>query len=148
MAAKPALIGRVLLLAARVALGGLFVYAGASKALDPAQFAEDIGHYRLLPHALALVLAVYLPWLEIICGGAVLARWRYRGALSLLAALCGIFALALGSAWWRGLDIECGCFGHALSSTLPFALARSIGLGAIALVLFAWDRAQEPKPSI
>src|SRR5436190_9763752 len=96
MAANSPVIGRILLLAARVALGGLFIYAGVSKALDPTRFAEDIGHYRLVPHAFTVGLAMYLPWLEIICGGAVVAHWRYRGALSLLGALCGIFALALG----------------------------------------------------
>jgi hypothetical protein len=44
--------------------------------------------------------------------------------------------LALASAWFRGLDIDCGCFGHAITSTsLPLALARSFTLGLVALYL-------------
>jgi putative oxidoreductase len=73
----------------------------------------------------------------LVCAAAVLFRWRERGALALLFGLCGLFSLALASAWWRGLDITCGCFGHADKSTaLPLALARSVTLGLIALGLF------------
>lgn len=118
---------------ARLLLGGAFLYAGSLKALDPTGFATDVGHYRLLPHPLALMTALYLPWLEIICGLAVLARWRERGALLILIGLCGIFCVALASAWLRGLDITCGCFGQdaTASSTVPLAFFRSLGLGLL-----------------
>jgi hypothetical protein len=46
-----------------------------------------------------------------------------------------IFCAAIASAWIRGLDIHCGCFGHSgTSSTLPFALVRSLGLGFVAVL--------------
>jgi putative oxidoreductase len=83
-----------------------------------------------------LGLALYLPWLELLCAAAVLTRRYERGALLLLAGWGGIFTVALASAWLRGLDISCGCFGHSASPTaLPWAIARSLTLGMIALGL-------------
>lgn len=128
----------------RLLLGGAFAYAAVLKLVDPAAFATDIGHYRLLPYPLTSALAVYLPWLELMSAVAVLIRWRERGALVLLLGLCVLFSLALASAWWRELDISCGCFGHAGAATgLPFALARSTALGLVAFLLL---KAQPPEP--
>ncbi len=120
----------------RLGLSGTFAYAAMIKLADPAVFATDIGHYRLLPYPLTLAAAVYLPWLELVCAVAILFRWRERGALRLVLMLCSLFTIALASVWWRGLDISCGCFGHGDGSTmLPLALARSGTLGLIALLL-------------
>lgn len=129
----------------RVVLGGAFIYAGAMKALDPHAFATDIGHYRLLPYPAVLALSVYLPWLEILCGLALLTRWRERGALSVLSGLCVLFCAALASAWFRGLDISCGCFGHAMTATVPVAFARSALLGLMALYLLTRSPTDSPK---
>ena len=120
----------------RLLLGGAFAYAAIQKILDPAAFAADIGHYRLLPYPLIPPLALYLPWLELTCSIGVLSRRRERGSLLLITGMCGVFCAALASAWFRGLDINCGCFGHGTAaSSLPWAIARSFALGLIALLL-------------
>jgi len=134
MAANPSLRNAFAWLG-RLLLGGTFVVAAGFKILDPPAFVADIGHYRLLPYPLAVALGVYLPWLELSCGAAVLIRRLEQGALLILAGLCGLFSLAIASAWARGLDITCGCFGHATSSSLPLGLARSLTLGLVALFL-------------
>ena len=94
-------------------VGGIFVYAGVSKVLDPAQFANDIDNYKTLPWFISVRLAFYLPWLEIFCGLALVFRFLYRGGLSILTALIVVFIGATVAAKVRGLDITCGCFGHA-----------------------------------
>src|SRR5690348_5576880 len=94
-------------------VAGIFIYAGAIKALDPVQFANDIDNYKILPWPISVALAFYLPWLEIFCGFALIGRFLYRGALSILTALIAVFTLATIAAKIRGLDITCGCFGHA-----------------------------------
>lgn len=132
---KPSPLGTAALWCCRLLLGGAFGTAAVLKIMDPSAFVADIGHYRLLPYPVAVVLAVYLPWLELLCGAAVLIRWRDRGALLLLVALCAVFSLALASAWLRGLNIDCGCFGRVLASSLPVALARSLILGGIGVFL-------------
>src|SRR5437868_12230130 len=94
-------------------VGGIFVYAGIIKALDPIQFANDIDNYKTLPWFISVRLAFYLPWLEIFCGIAIIFRFLYRGGLSILTALIAVFITATIAAKMRGLDITCGCFGHA-----------------------------------
>jgi uncharacterized membrane protein YphA (DoxX/SURF4 family) len=103
-----------------VVLGILFVYAGAVKALEPVRFAGDIENYHLLPWTVGVRLAFYLPWLEILCGLALIFRRLYSGALVLLIVLMLVFIGATISAKSRGLDISCGCFGH-VSDQLSFA---------------------------
>jgi uncharacterized membrane protein YphA (DoxX/SURF4 family) len=91
--------------------GGVFVYAGALKLRDPSMFLNDIRSFDLLPDPYAAGLALGLPWLEVFAGFAVITGILRQGGLLLLnAALVGFF-IAIGSAWWRGLDITCGCFG-------------------------------------
>src|SRR5256885_12317770 len=94
-------------------VGGIFVYAGALKVLDPVQFGLDIDNYKTLPWFVSVRLAFYLPWLEIFCGLAIIFRFLYRGGLSILTALIALFIGATIAAKMRELDITCGCFGHA-----------------------------------
>jgi len=94
-------------------VGGIFIYAGAIKALDPIRFASDIDNYKILPWMIAAGLAFYLPWLEIFCGLALISRRLYLGGLRIFTELTSVFILAAVAAKIRGLDITCGCFGHA-----------------------------------
>ena len=93
------------------AFGIIFIYSGWLKVQEPAQFLVSIRSFHLLPDPLAAWLALGLPWLEIFAGLAVLTGWLRRGGLLLLNVSLVVFAVALISAWARGLDIECGCFG-------------------------------------
>ena len=95
-------------------VGLLFLVAGGLKLLDPAAFAIDIQNYRLLPWTCGVLLALYLPWVEILCGAALLFNIAYRGALCIGALLLALFVVAYGSTRPRGLDIACGCFGHGI----------------------------------
>lgn len=104
----------------RLAVGGVFIWAGAVKAMDPARFAADVENFRLLPHPLACAVGVYLPWLEIFCGLALVTGFLRRGATLLLATMLVFFLIALGSAWARGLDTACGCFGPSIGKSRPW----------------------------
>ena len=115
-------------------VGGIFIYAGAIKALDPIRFASDIDNYKILPWMIAVGLAFYLPWLEILCGLALISRRLYLGGLSILTALTSIFILAAVAAKIRGLDITCGCFGHA-SQQWSFSGHLALDLAILAALL-------------
>jgi putative oxidoreductase len=118
----------------RLVLAGLFFYAASQKLLDPAAFQTDIANFRLLPWALAGIAALYLPWLEIVCAVALLARRPAAGLL--LTVLMGIFTLAIAIAWARGLEISCGCFGATSGPTnYPLKLVENL---AIVAGLAAW----------
>src|SRR5256714_12555004 len=115
----------------------IFIYAGAIKALDPVQFASDIDNYKILPWPFSVALAFYLPWLEIFCGIALVVRVLYRGALSILIALIVVFTLSTVAAKARGLDITCGCFGHASQNwSFPSHLATNLAILAGLLALW------------
>jgi putative oxidoreductase len=111
-------------------VGGVFVYAGVIKALDPIGFANDIDNYKILPWSISVGLAFYLPWLEIFCGVALLLRRLYLGGLSILTALISIFIVATVVAKVRGLDITCGCFGHASRN---WSFSTHVGLNLVLL---------------
>jgi putative oxidoreductase len=114
-------------------VGGIFIYAGAIKVLDPVQFAIDIDNYKILPWTISVGLAFYLPWLEIFCGLALILRRLYLGGLSILTGLVAVFLVATIAAKVRGLDITCGCFGHASQNwNFPTHLALDLAiLGAL-----------------
>lgn len=106
-------------------IGALFVYAGVVKVIGPVEFARDIDNYKMLPWQMNVGLALYLPWLEILCGLALIGRVFYRGSLFILTLLMALFVVITIVARARGLDITCGCFGHAskyLSFTWHLAL--------------------------
>ncbi|HEY6070298.1 MAG TPA: MauE/DoxX family redox-associated membrane protein [Chthoniobacterales bacterium] len=130
-----------------VVVGGVFVYAGALKVLDPVQFANDIDNYKSLPWFVSVRLALYLPWLEIFCGIALVFRFLYRGGLSILTTLVAVFIGATVAAKVRGVDITCGCFGHA-SAHWSFLQHMAIDLAifvAIVALLFASSRPRTPN---
>jgi putative oxidoreductase len=114
----------------------VFAYAGGVKVADPAGFAASVGNYRLLPAWSVNLLAICLPWVEL---GAALAlcvpAWRRSGAL-LVLGMSGTFATAILSAWLRGLDIACGCFGTGSHGVGVGALA--IDLACLAAALVVW----------
>jgi uncharacterized membrane protein YphA (DoxX/SURF4 family) len=121
--------------------GGLFVFSGWVKVLDPGLFLMSIRGFNLIgdPHAAWLALA--LPWLEVFAGMAVLTGWLRRGGLILLTGCIAVFIGALGLAWSRGLDVDCGCFGNLIKTSLGMELTLDVVLLAMGLWLLKQRRA-------
>ncbi len=121
-----------------VLAGAVFVYAGVTKAADPMRFASDINNYQIIPWSIGVRLAFYLPWLEILCGLALITRRLYSGALSILLGLMLIFIGATIVAKARGIDITCGCFGAA-SNNLGFVGHLVLDLALLAALIALWS---------
>ena len=122
-----------------VIIGGLFIYAGAVKIVDPAEFARDIDNYKMLSWQIGVGLAFYLPWLEILTGLALITGVLYRGGVFILTCLMFVFVVATIVAKARGLDISCGCFGHA-SQYLSFAWHLVLDLLLFGGLVMLWKR--------
>ncbi len=118
-------------------IGGIFIYAGVIKAMDPVAFANDIDNYKILTWPLVVRLAFYLPWLELLCGLALILRFFYRGGLFILTGLTFVFIAASVIAKVRGLDITCGCFGHA-SKNWNFSGHLALDLAILAALSALW----------
>jgi putative oxidoreductase len=123
-----------------IAIAALFIYAGVLKVLDPIGFAGDIENYHIVPWVIGAPLAIYLPWLEIVCGAALALRRGTRGALAILTALTIVFIGASIIAKARGIDVSCGCFGHAARS-LSFASHLAIDFAILAVLALLVRRA-------
>ena len=99
--------------------------------------ALDIDNYKILLWPVSVAIAFYLPWVEIFCALGLVFRFLYRGALSILSASIVVFTLATIAAKVRGLDISCGCFGHASQNwSFPSHLATNLAILAALLALF------------
>jgi len=108
----------------RLALGGVLFYAGFLKLREGWLFAEAIANFRMLPAQANQIMAVVLPWLEVVTGLLLVFGVWVRAAGLLAALLFAAFLGAITTALWRGLDIECGCFGTGS--------AARVGLHALA----------------
>jgi len=120
----------------RLGVGGVLVVAGALKLRAPAAFATEIANYQLWP-AVAPYVAATLPVAELFVGGALLVApraWRRAAALVALA-LFATFTVAVASAYFRRINIDCGCFGTGGGPIDALTLARNVGLMAAAAVL-------------
>jgi putative oxidoreductase len=126
-------VGRLLFRLLEFTVGAVFIYAGVLKALAPIGFANDIENYHILPWPIGVRLAFYLPWLEILCGIALWLRRATHGALGILGTLTFVFIVATIVAKARGIDVSCGCFGHAARS-LSFASHLAIDFVILAAI--------------
>lgn len=108
---------RNFVIAARIVLGAIFMYASFDKMANPQAFADIIDNYKMLPVQLVNPLAIFLPWLEFLTGLFLVTGKWVQGSLLIYTTLLVIFIIALGQALVRGLDISCGCFSVNPSTT-------------------------------
>lgn len=115
-------------------LSGVFIYAGILKIADPAAFRKAFENYHLVPFRLIPVFIHWIPWMEVCLGAFFWIPGFRRASLSGFILLLLTFSAALLQAVWRGLDINCGCFGsHNLDSDVHWAILRNLLLILTAL---------------
>ncbi len=124
---------------ARLLVGGVWIVAGLLKLPDPAASVRAVRAYQLLPEAIVPTVGYALPIVEVLLGVTLVLGLLVRigGVLSGLILLA--FIVGISSAWARGLQIDCGCFGGGgfdaeAKQKYPWELARDFGL----LLASAW----------
>lgn len=125
-------------LISRLLLGGVFLIAGITKALDPGGLAASIRTYELgLPEWFVSVSAFGLPYLEILVGLYLIVGLFTKVSAWATNAMMVVFILALLQGALRGLEIDCGCFGNAANGEQQDSLwvdpVRDLGLLALGL---------------
>jgi uncharacterized membrane protein YphA (DoxX/SURF4 family) len=110
---KEALASPWLTVRVQIALGLFFVAAALPKLVDPPSFAHMIYNYRLVPGALVNLMALVMPWLELLAGLALILGIWTRTSAGLVGALLLVFLVAISLNLARGNAIDCGCFDVA-----------------------------------
>ncbi len=99
------------ILVVRLIVSATFLWAAFPKIKDPLAFSVAIEGFRVLGSEYSLWVAIVLPWLEVVIGFGLLIPYLRRASGSTISILLVAFIGLHISAWSRGLDISCGCFG-------------------------------------
>jgi len=141
MKETPARISSIVL---RVVLGWIFLAAGWSKIGQTLPTLASIYSYQIvIPDSLAEFIAMALPWVELLLAVLLFAGLLFPWTLLAAGGVLVAFTVLTAQAWWRQLDIDCGCFDFsaihpalAVLGTPGGATLRNVVL--IALVGALW----------
>ncbi len=136
----------VFVLLVRLFLGGLFVWMGMSKIAHPDAFLKQVHLYEMLPESPAYFLnatALFLPWLEVVCGVALILGIATRGAALAVGGMLCVFtpaillrALAIRAAEgtpFMEISFDCGCGSGVV--IIWTKLLKNSGLALLSLVV-------------
>ena len=132
-------------LLARLIVGAVELLAGLSKFSDPAGNVRAVRAYRILPESIVPTVGHALPTIEIVIG-SLLILGLFTRAMGILSGLFFLaFIIGISSAWARGLEINCGCFGNGGVPAHPerqyaIDIARDVCLLLLSVWLVIWPR--------
>lgn len=126
-------------------MGAWFIVTGGVKIFGSGidDFVTDIGNYKLVSAELAMAAAYIIPWVEIIAGLCFVTGILRKGAWWAMLGLVISFTISVGSAWWRGLDISCGCLGGTEKISY-WKKAAEFALYYAVLAYLAWVEWKKP----
>ncbi len=126
----------------RWAVGLIFIYASMDKLFHPSAFTVAVYNYKILPGGLINLVAITLPWLELVCGILLIMGLFPRAAALILSLLLVVFFFALSISLYRGIDISCGCFtvSTAAEKINVTYMVRDVLVLAMSFQILCFDR--------
>jgi uncharacterized membrane protein YphA (DoxX/SURF4 family) len=141
-----------LALVVRLAIGGIFIASSIPKLRQPYDFLANVYSYELAGPQLGLVVAMVLPWLELVVGICLVGGIFVTGALLASIGMCAMFSFVLASALWRGLEISCGCFNPSNTNTIGYwtavRAATLLLVSAVGYICVVWAGQQSRRPRV
>jgi len=120
---------------AQYGIGLIFIASCLAKIGGLEIFAEQVHNFRMSPIVLENLVAMTLPWIELVAGLALLLGFHARAGAVISAVLMVAFTFIVGVALVRGIDVECGCFGTADATRVGVTkMLENIGMTALAVV--------------
>lgn len=132
----------------RFYVGILFIYASMSKIPYPAEFAEALASYQIVPYWAVNLVAVALPSVELTCGLFLIIGLTTRAASSVIGALLVFFTLAQLTNLFRGVPISCGCFENAGDQIAWWDVPKNLSWLLLSLQIFFFDRIFQLHPDL
>jgi len=128
----------------RLAFGAIFIWSGIAKLKDPLSFADAVRNFELVDDPIAPAAALLIPWIEVVAGVFAMSGKLWKGSVFTLLSSLFVFTIALSIAWFRGLDISCGCFGGSGAVNYPLMISRNVGLAAMGFLVLQFSKIQKP----
>ena len=105
----------------QIVAGLIFLAAALPKIADLVAFSGSVHNFHLdpvVPVAATNLLAMTIPWIELVAGLALVTGVRPRAGAIVYTVLMAGFTVGVVAAMARGLSFECGCFGKVGSATI------------------------------
>ncbi|MBI4811496.1 MAG: DoxX family membrane protein [Ignavibacteriales bacterium] len=136
---------KYILLLSRFILGVVFIVASIEKIALPEAFALDVQAYKLVPFPIVNIVALVLPWLELIAGIFMISGVFIRSSSLILISLLCVFIISMAVVLFQGLKIDCGCFGLTNNSQVSwFRVLEDVFLLILGLYIFFFVRENTP----
>jgi len=107
-------------------LGITFIYASYYKIMAPEDFAKIIYGYNLFPEVLINLIAIILPFVELISGLSLLLGIYPRSAAFIINGLLLAFIFILMINIIRGHEFDCGCFSAEKTGSPEMMVIRDV----------------------
>jgi putative oxidoreductase len=124
----------------RLYIGYVFIDASASKIHYPAEFAESLAAYQIIPYWFVNFTALFMPWLELTCGLFLILGLRTKVVTSVIASLLVVFTFAILINLIKGSPISCGCFENVDHPIGWQDIARDAGWLVLTIQIFFFDK--------
>ncbi len=142
---------------ARILVGGLFIFSGLVKAIDPLGLAYKMqeffevwaadGYFKSLMdwlHNYALGFSIFMITLEVVLGTALIIGWQKKLTTWLLLLLTLFFTFLTGYVLFSGKIRACGCFGDCIPLTPVQTFTKDIILTVLIIVLLIGQKHIKP----
>jgi uncharacterized membrane protein YphA (DoxX/SURF4 family) len=132
----------------RILLGLLLLWSGLQKIMFPYTIVANVYQYELFDRQAGVILAIAVPWLEVVLGVCLISGICLSGSLCLAVGLTSSFVVMQSSALHRHIRVRCGCFGVSAVdevswNTIAVAAAMAIAATASLCVLVFSGRRDE-----
>ena len=120
-------------------LGITFIYASYYKILSPTDFAKMVYGYNLFPEVLINLIAIFLPFIELISGLSLLLGIYPRSAALIINGLLLAFIILLTINIIRGHEFDCGCFSAKETGSPRMMVVRDMIYIIMGLQVFLFN---------
>ena len=142
-------------LVVRLGLGFMFIMSSMPKIRQPYVFLGSVYGYELVGPKMGVLVAMVLPWVELLAGVCLVGGVFVGGALLASMGMGVLFTFVLGYALWHHLDISCGCFSSSAAGKVSYlTLIRAMVITLLSAAAYAgvillqpkqWEPAAEPE---